>query len=126
MVDSAETRKLIVLDDEPLIIRSLTRRMKVEGYRQYEISGFTNQGEALAELAKGDCFAFITDLKMPVVSGDKVIEYIHKMYPEQKCIVITAYAEREKIKRIAKAGNTVAILTKPLNFERLIDALEAI
>lgn len=124
MVDSAQMRKLIVLDDEPMMIRSLTRRMKAEGYRQYEISGFTNQGEALAELAKGNCFAFITDLMMPVVTGDKVVEYIHKMHPEQKCIVITAFAERDKVARIAKAGNTTAVLTKPLVFERLIETLE--
>ncbi|BBB30876.1 two-component system response regulator, C-terminal [Neptunomonas japonica JAMM 1380] len=74
----------------------------------------------------GDCYAFVTDVKMPLLSGDQVVTYISQKYPEQACLVITGQAEKEKIQRIAKAGNVRSILLKPLDFDKLIEALDNI
>ncbi|WP_372835787.1 response regulator [Pontibacterium sp.] len=120
----AETRTLIVLDDEPMMIASLRRRLKAEGYDQYIVKGFTRARDALCELEKGECFVFISDLMMPDITGDKVVEYIQEKYPAQRCIVITAYAERGMISRIVNLGNTVDVLAKPLIIERLVSTLD--
>ncbi len=64
----------------------------------------------------GDCYAFITDVKMPLLSGDQVVTYISRKYPEQACLVITGQAEKAKIQRIAKAGNVRRILLNTNEF----------
>jgi len=53
-----------------------------------------------------------------------VVEYIQEKYPAQRCIVITAYAERGMISRIVNLGNTVDVLAKPLIIERLVSTLD--
>ena len=84
---------------------------------------FTSIKEALAELDLGDCYAFVTDVKMPLLSGDQVVTYVSRKYPEQACLVITGHAEKAKIQRIAQAGNVRSILLKPLNFDKLLECL---
>lgn len=127
-MDSTDRTKalktLIILDDEPMMIQSLKRRFAAEGC-EYFIKGFVAAEDALRELENGgECYAFITDIKMPEMHGDQVIEEIREKHPSQRCIVISGYATKERVSRIVNAGNTVAILTKPLVFERLVQALD--
>lgn len=116
-------RKLIVLDDEQMMLKSLERRFKSET-DIYDLHCFTSVKAALAELEKGDCYAFITDVKMPVLTGDQVVGYIRQKYPEQKCLVITGHADKSEIKRISEIGNVCCILRKPLEFDKLLEALD--
>ncbi|WP_286237449.1 response regulator [Neptuniibacter halophilus] len=120
-----DSRKIIILDDEEMMLRSLERRFKTEA-RNYDVHCFTSVKAALAELEQGECYAFISDVKMPLLSGDQVITYISQKYPEQACLVITGQAEREEIRRIVQAGNVGSILLKPLEFDKLLEALENI
>jgi DNA-binding NtrC family response regulator len=117
--------KVIILDDEEMMLSSLERRFKLES-SPYEPVFFSSIKDALAELDLGDCYAFVTDVKMPLLSGDQVVTYISQKYPEQACLVITGQAEKEKIQRIAKAGNVRSILLKPMGFDMLIKALDNI
>jgi FixJ family two-component response regulator len=117
--------KVIILDDEEMMLSSLERRFKSES-SSYEPVCFTSIKDALAELDSGECYAFVTDVKMPLLSGDQVVTYISRKYPEQACLVITGHAEKVEIQRIVQAGNVRSILVKPLEFEKLIDALNNI
>lgn len=119
------TKKVIILDDEPAMVSSLKRELRSRN-QDYKVSGFTSFKDALLELAKGDCYAFITDVKMPTLTGDQIVHYISQKYPDQKCIVITGQASIEQQRRIAQAGNTVAIVAKPINIDSLQEALDKI
>ncbi len=123
--ETDKTKKIIILDDEPIILQSLKHKIMTEK-DEYEVKVFTNAQKALEELSNGECFAFITDIMMPDMTGDEVIEQIKERKPTQPCIVITGFASRDKISRIVKAGNTIDILTKPLVFDRLLKALDKI
>lgn len=120
-----KTRKLIILDDEEMMLRSLKRRFKIE-QPQYELNCYSSPIAALTKLDEGECYAFITDVQMPDMSGDKVVDYIRRGHPNQDCIVITGHAERNSIQRIVQAGNVRSILLKPLDFDKLIEALNAL
>lgn len=117
--------KIIILDDEKMMLSSLERRFKSES-SVYEPVCFTSVKDALAELELGDCYAFVTDVKMPVLTGDQVVTYISKKFPEQPCLVITGQAEKVEIQRIVQAGNVRSILLKPLDFDKLVEALDNI
>lgn len=123
--DTCTLKKLIILDDEPAMVSSIIRKFKSEDCG-YELKGFTSAQKALNELVKGDCSAFITDLVMPDVSGDNIVEYIHEMNPKQACIVITGSPSHDCIRRIARVGNTVDVLVKPIEFARMLTALDSI
>lgn len=118
-------RKIIILDDEVMMLSSLERRIKSENLA-YEPHCFSSIKLALAELDKGDCYAFITDVKMPQLTGDQVVNYISKKYPEQPCIVITGQAEKREIRHIMDAGNVKEVIWKPIDFEKLVTALDNI
>lgn len=120
-----KTKKIIILDDEPIMLQSLKRKIMTER-EEYDVKGFTSAQKALEELDNGECFAFITDIMMPDMTGDEVIEQIKERKPTQPCIVITGFASRDKISRIVNAGNTIDILSKPLVFDRLLKALDKI
>lgn len=119
------TRKLIILDDEEMMLKSLERRFKSET-TEYDLCCFTSIKDALEELEQGECYAFITDVKMPLLNGDQVVGYIKQKYPEQDCLVITGQAEKDEIQRIIQVGNVKSILSKPLEFEKLLEALDEI
>lgn len=119
------TKKIIILDDERAMVSSLKRELRSRN-RDYDIAGFTSFKDALLELTKGPCYAFITDVKMPTLTGDQIVHYIKQKYPDQKCIVITGQANIEQQRRIAQAGNTVAIVAKPINIDSLQEALDKI
>lgn len=118
-----EKKKLILLDDQKYMLISLAGMFK-NAAPEYEVAGFTSARDALRELDKGNCFAFITDMMMPDISGDQVVDLIRRKYPEQACVVITGYPDRQKIRRVVSAGNTTAILLKPLDFNQLLSKLK--
>ena len=118
-------RKIIILDDEEMMLKSLERRIRSEKL-EYDPHCFTSVKLALAELEKGDCYAFVTDVKMPVLSGDQIVNYISQKFPEQACLVITGQAEKPQIKRIVEAGNVKEIILKPIDFDKFIAALDKI
>jgi len=120
-----EPRKVIVLDDEEMMLRSLKRRFKVE-QPNYTLHCYDSPIAALAKLDEGPVYAFITDVRMPGMKGDQVVEYIAKNHPEQDCLVITGHAERNAIQRIVKTGNVRGILLKPLDFDKLIATLDGL
>ncbi len=120
-----EARKVIVLDDEEMMLRSLKRRFKVE-QSNYELHCYDSPIAALAKLDEGPVYAFITDVRMPGMNGDQVVEFISKNHPAQKCIVITGHAERNAIQRIVKTGNVKGILLKPLDFDKLVATLDSL
>lgn len=120
-----KTKKIIILDDDLHMLNSLKRKFIIEKCT-YDVMTFTSAKQAIQELSNGNCFAFITDIMMPDITGDYVIAHIRKTNPQQPCIVITGLATREKISRIVKSGNTVDIISKPIDFSRLLKALNKI
>lgn len=118
-------RRIIILDDEQMMLNSLARRFASEA-REYDVNCYTSVKEALAALDEGECHAFITDVKMPLLTGDQVVNYINQKYPQQRCIVITGQADKQQLKNIQQTGNVEEVLNKPLEFDRLLAALERI
>jgi len=59
-------RRLLIVDDEPLILSALTRLLKAE----YEVTTLASPEEALRRLSSGDCWDLIlSDIMMPGLSG---------------------------------------------------------
>ncbi len=66
----------------------------------------------------------LTDLRMPEMSGVELLEWLNLSYPGLPCVVMTGYATRESITRLAHLPNVVGILVKPIEYNRLFATLD--
>lgn len=64
----------------------------------------------------------ITDIKMPRMNGLEMCNAIKKLKPEIPCIITTAHAEEEYLKKADEIG-IYKYITKPLNVQELIGTL---
>src|SRR5215510_3181385 len=95
--------RLLVVDDEPLLRRSLNLQLTRAGYEVAE----AEDGEAAWELIQRDPFRFvITDWNMPGMSGPELVKRIRAMpAPGYTYILIfTAHTDRMDVIAGLKSG----------------------
>lgn len=91
---------IMVVDDDPTVLNAVERDMRKKYGRDYRITK-TNSGAAaldyLKELQKrNDAVAlFLTDQRMPQMTGVQFLERAREYYPDAKRILLTAYADTE-------------------------------
>jgi two-component system, CitB family, response regulator DctR len=66
----------------------------------------------------------ILDLVLPDGSGDRILDLIRKRKLPTKVVILTACRDREKLREVARLKPDL-ILTKPLDFFRLLDFIRA-
>ncbi|MBS1111915.1 MAG: dehydrogenase (ubiquinone) 24 kDa subunit [Nitrospirae bacterium] len=113
----ADNGKILVVDDEPIVLRSCERILKSEGY---SIALATSGQEAINILQKDDYDLVITDLKMPEVDGIALIKWLRNSKPATGVVVITGYPSQETIKDALNLG-IIDYLPKPFTPLVLID-----
>lgn len=106
---------LLIVDDEPGIVEEIKTFFEEEGHRVYTADS-GEDGIQFVEKIKPD-LAFI-DIKLPDISGLRVLEAAKKISPTTKTIVITGYVDQATIDEAEKLGRD-AFLQKPFNFEVL-------
>ena len=84
--------KILVVDDDPQMRKTLANLLRREGYATAEANGGKEAGEQL----KGDIFDLvITDLHMEPVSGLEVLRMVKQSSPDIEVIVVTAFGTIE-------------------------------
>ena len=112
---------MLVVDDEPAILRLLGESLEDAGWR---VSAFDNPARALlAFILDPDRFdVVITDQTMPAMSGMELIAEILAKRPEMPVILCTGYSD-SVTEDVALAAGVRRFFYKPLNIENLLDAL---
>lgn len=115
--------KLLVVDDEPIIVDGLYelfREMKsypLDVYKAY--SG----DEALDWLSKKRIDVVVTDIKMPGIDGMQLLERIRYSWPDCRVVFLTGHDEFAYIyKAIGYDG--VSYLLKNESYEKIIETVE--
>jgi CheY-like chemotaxis protein len=103
-------RKVLVVDDDPVIGRSFDRVLTGKGYA---VITAANGEEALKKLAAEDYDLVYTDIKMPGMSGLEVAERVKAKKPWTPVVIITGFGNAESEARARAAGAT--LLHKPLS-----------
>ncbi len=108
--------KILVVDDEEIVLLSCRRILNEEGY---DVETRLSGPEAL-ELLKQEGFDLaILDLKMPVMSGIDLLHLIKQDYPHMPVIMITGYATVETAVDAMKAG-ALDYLPKPFTPDEVV------
>ena len=108
-------RKILVVDDDPVVGRSFERVLSSKGYA---VINCHSGEEALAKLQKEEYDAVFTDLKMPDMDGIQVAEHVKASQPWMPVVIVTGYATKDAQQRAAKVGVT-NFVEKPLNPEAI-------
>jgi len=106
-------RKVLVVDDDPVVGKSFDRVLSGKGYA---VITAPNGEEALKKLAAEDYDVVYTDIKMPGMNGIEVAEKVKARKPWTPVVIITGYGTSEQAER-AKAAGVANFLHKPLSPE---------
>ena len=103
-------RHILVVDDEPLVRRSLSELLTLQGYA---VSSADNAREALNLLKNYTADIIISDIKMPEIDGVHLLKQIKENYPDIAVILITGYGSIENAVQAIKDG-AYDYVTKPI------------
>ena len=107
--------KILLVDDDDSLRDMLSIVLKKEGY---DVVSLENAMLALKLLKKKSFDLIISDIKMPGISGIKLLERMKSINNEIPVIMITAYASTNDAVEAMKLG-AENYITKPFNLDEL-------
>ncbi len=111
-------RKVLVVDDDPVVGKSFNRVLSGKGY----IVVTAEDGyDALQKLQSETYDAVFTDLRMPGMNGLEVAERIKARQPWVPVVIVTGYGSKTSEER-ARAAGVSDFLHKPLSPEMIEDS----
>jgi len=108
-------RKVLVVDDDPVVGRSFERVLSGKGYA---VITARDGEEALRKLSAEAYDVVFTDIKMPGMSGLEVAERVKASQPWLPVVIVTGYGTEENEAR-AEAAGVAEFLRKPLSPEAI-------
>ena len=118
-------KKLVVIDDEYLVIEGIRVMLKRIG-KDYELVGSASDGQTALELIENvHPDVVFVDIRMPGLSGLEVIEHFYKKYPDMIFVLVSAYKEFEYARKGMELG-VHSYLDKPVTMDKLKNTLEKI
>jgi PAS domain S-box-containing protein len=112
-------RRLLLIDDEPLVRRSLRRLLDRLGAEILE-AGDGPEGLALLA-ARGDVDAVFVDLSMPEMNGGEVLKKIKERTPQLPVFILSGFVPDPDA-----LSEATGIINKPFTNEAVRDALLAV
>ena len=107
--------KILICDDEKNIRQGLSAALEMEGY---ETVLAENGKVAIERISKGDIDLVITDLRMPEVTGEQVLEKVSSETPALPVIILTGHGSIDSAVDAMRNG-AYDFLTKPFNLDQL-------
>ena len=111
------TDKLLIVDDEIDLLHGLKRMIEPELACRVLLAG--SGVEALDRVKKEVVDVVLTDIRMPDMDGQALLEAIKEFDPAVTVIVMTAYGTIEKAVEAIKSG-AYDFIQKPIDEERLM------
>jgi len=108
-------KRILIVDDEEIVVRSCQRILSSDDFR---IDSATNGLEALAKVAEHDYDMLILDIMMPKMNGIEVLQRVKETHPDIDVIMITGLNEIETAVKAMKLG-AFDYLPKPFDPEEL-------
>lgn len=112
---SAETVKILFVDDDPVTGRVMKRQCSNVGY---QCSIYQSAKEGLERFKTEGADLIITDLRMPEMNGFELLSAVRSVDPEIPVLVMTGYSSVENAVEAMKSGAT-DFIKKPFDFEEL-------
>lgn len=113
-------RRILMVDDDRIVLHLLAEGMRGLGYRV----DTAQNGEAALQLARAERFDLaVLDIRMPGLSGLELAEAL-KQSGDTPFVFLSAYSD-EKVVREATEAGALGFLTKPVDTPQLVPFIEA-
>ncbi|WP_240954187.1 sigma-54-dependent transcriptional regulator [Solimonas marina] len=112
--------QILLVDDDPKLLRVLTLRLEAEGYG---VIATSSGEEALKRLDDVRPQMVLADLRMPDLNGIELLVKIQGRHPSLPVAILSAHGDIPDAVRATHAG-AVDFLTKPVDRDRLISCIE--
>jgi two-component system, OmpR family, KDP operon response regulator KdpE len=113
--------KILVVDDEPAILRALTTNLRARGYI---VSGVETAEEALAKVEEGAPDLLVLDLMLPKMSGLELCEAIRREWTFPILVLSARGEERAKVRALDLGADDY--VTKPFGIDEVIARIRAL
>jgi CheY-like chemotaxis protein len=116
---------ILVVDDEAMVGQTTGRLLESMGYR---VVICQSGAEALGLISDSpEPFDLVlTDLIMPGLSGDKLMETLAASHPDLPVILCTGFVERLDVTTQNRLSNAHRLLRKPFTKDELADVVRAV
>jgi two-component system, NtrC family, response regulator GlrR len=111
---------LLLVDDDPDLLRLLSIRLKANGY---DVTAVDSAQRALASIAAARPDLVLTDLRMEGMDGMALFDEIQVSYPGLPVLILTAHGTIPEAVAAVKRG-VFGYLTKPYDAEELLAQIE--
>lgn len=113
------TPKLLLVDDEPNILRALSRILK-----RYAVESVTSGEEALLLAQKLSFDLVISDFRMPGMDGVSFLSRFMRLQPDAIRIILTGFADLENAQAAINEAEVFRFINKPWNNNDLENAVQ--
>jgi len=115
-VNPLSRERLLIVDDDDAILRSLSRILKLKGY---DVDTARTGSEAIEKSKTNFYNLALLDIKLPDMEGTELLKRMHETYPKMIKIMITGYPDLKNAVESLNAGAD-AYLIKPVSVQKLI------
>jgi len=116
-----ENKKILIVDDEPPILRLLSQLFTKAGY---DVSTAENAQDALKIIEAGNIMVMFFDLNMPVMNGIELCKKVKSRKPMSIIYAITGYASLFELSECLDVGFE-DYFKKPVNISTLLKTAES-
>ena len=95
------SRKVLVVDDDPAVRKSIDRVLSSKGYA---VITAENGEEALQTMEQSPFDVVLLDMRMPGQDGLSVLRTIKQKWPESEVVIITGYPTVDSAKEAVRLG----------------------
>jgi two-component system response regulator HupR/HoxA len=107
---------LLVVDDQPEILNTLTHLFK----RKYEVLSAISAKDALVLIEKREPAVVLSDQRMPQMDGVTFLSEVRKKWPDSVRILFTGYADIEATIEAVNKANIYQYVSKPFEPNELL------
>ena len=122
MTDATPTKRILVIEDEPDIVRGLRDALEFEGF---QVNSAETGADGMEAVARDNPDCVLLDLMLPDDNGYRICEVLRQRDPVVPIIILTAKGqEADKVRGLAAGADDY--VTKPFSIAELIARINAI
>lgn len=122
MTESSSHESILVVDDDPLLLRMTQIVLDGLGYRVLLASSGRQALELIAR-EEGKLDLVVLDLRMPDMDGMTVLREARGTFPKLRVLLVTGFATDNVLQTLAESG-AVGVLEKPYDVDTFAAAVQ--
>ena len=116
-----QKKKVLVIDDERIVLDSITKILKEENFT---VDVFMSGRQGLAAATQDDYDLVLTDLRMPDIGGMRILRDVKRLKPAVPVVMITGFGTVKSAVQAMKLG-AAEYLEKPFSPDQLVKTVNA-